>query len=364
MLSSLTGPYASLGTPVRDTIQLEANRLNAAGGIDGHPVQLVIQDDETDPSKGVIAFKKILDEKPIAQLGPVFSSTALAIIPLEEQAKIPAIHTAADPAQLTPIHKNVFMDAPRVDVMVQSISSYMQKQKVGKIAILHDQSAYGAAGPKAFKEVGPKFSVDVVEDEVYNTPDTDMTAQLTKIKNNTQVQALMMWGSGAAPVIIAKEFKALNFSIPIYFSAAEADGPGFVQPSGAAAEGVLMNTNKLQVYDFLLPDDPSKKLLGDFIPAYKQATGKDANEFAANAYDAFHMMVQAIINAKGTDPDKIVDALEHLKFDGADGTYQYSSTDHAGMQIGALAMVTVKDGKLTPIKPNCDGCFDTTVTKS
>ncbi|MFI5267785.1 MAG: ABC transporter substrate-binding protein [Chloroflexota bacterium] len=363
LLSSATGPYASLGVPVRQTIELEAKRLNDAGGIDGHPVQLIIQDDETDPSKGVIAFKKILDEKPIAQLGPVFSSTALAIIPLEEQAKLPAIHTAADPAQMVPLHKYTFMDAPRVDVMVASLASYMQKQKISKIAILHDQSAYGAAGPKAFKEVGPKYGVDVIEDEVYNTPDTDMTAQLTKIKNNSQVQALMMWGSGAAPVIIAKEFQALGFKIPIMFSAAEADGPGFIQPAGAASEGVFMNTNKLQVFDYLLPDDPSKKLLSDFIPAYKQSVGKDPNEFAANAYDAFHMMVQAIVNAKSTDADKIVDALEHLKFDGADGTYQYSATDHAGMQIGALTMVTVKDGKLTPIKPNCDGCFDTTVTK-
>ncbi|HLG71955.1 MAG TPA: ABC transporter substrate-binding protein [Chloroflexota bacterium] len=363
VLSSATGPYASLGVPVRQTIELEAKRINDAGGVDGHPIQLVIQDDETDPSKGVIAFKKILDEKPIAQLGPVFSSTALAIIPLEEQAKIPAIHTAADPAQVNPLHKNVFMDAPRVDVMVQSLSSYMQKQKISKIAILHDQSAYGAAGPKAFKDVGPKFGVDVIEDEIYNTPDTDMTAQLTKIKNNSQVQALMMWGSGAAPVIIAKEFKSLGFNIPILFSAAEADGPGFVQPAGAAAEGVIMNTNKLQVYDYLQPNDPSKKLLGDFIPAYKAAVGKDPNEFSANAYDAIHMMVQAILNAKSTDSDKIVDALEHLKFDGADGTYQYSPTDHAGMQISALTMVTVKDGKLVPTTPNCDGCFDTTVTK-
>ena len=172
-----------------------------------------------------------------------------------------------------------------------------------------------------------------------------------------------MWGSGAAPVIITKEFASLGFKIPILFSAAEADGPGFVQPAGAAAEGVFMSTNKLQVFDYLLPNDPSRKLLSDFIPAYKQATGKDANEFAANAYDAFHMMVQAITTAKSTEPDKIVAALEQLKFDGADGTYQYSPTDHAGMQIGALTMVTVKGGKLTPITPNCDGCFDTTVTK-
>ncbi|HEX6512328.1 MAG TPA: ABC transporter substrate-binding protein, partial [Chloroflexota bacterium] len=157
VLSSLTGPYASLGTPVRQTIELEAKRINDAGGIDGHPIQLVAQDDETDPSKGVIAFKKILDEKPIAQLGPVFSSTALAILQSEQDAKIPAIHTAADPSQVTPIRKYTFMDAPRADVMVQSLSSYMQKQKIGKIAIIHDQSAYGAAGPKAFKDVGPKF---------------------------------------------------------------------------------------------------------------------------------------------------------------------------------------------------------------
>lgn len=363
VLSSSTGPYASLGTPVRQTIELEAKRLNDAGGIDGHPVQLIIQDDETDPSKGVIAFKKILDEKPIAQLGPVFSSTALAIIPLEVQAGIPAIHTAADPAQVNPVRKNVFMDAPSAEVMAASLASYMQKQKISKIAILHDQSAYGGAGPTAFKKVGSKYGVDVIEDEIYNTPDTDMTAQLTKIKNNGQVQALMMWGSGPAPVIIAKEFKSLGFKIPLLFSAAEADGPGFIQPAGPAAEGVVMNTNKLQVADYLLPNDPSKKLLSDFIPAYKQAVGKDPNEFSANAYDAFHMMVQAIKNAKSTEPAKIVDAIEHLKFDGADGSYAYSPTDHAGMQIGALTMVTVKDGKLVPTTPNCDGCFDTTVTK-
>src|SRR5205807_970770 len=88
-LISLTGPLASFGVSDKAAIDVEVKKLNASGGIDGHPVEIVMEDDASDPSKGVVAYKKIVDQKPIAMIGPVFSSVSLAVIPLSMQAKLP-----------------------------------------------------------------------------------------------------------------------------------------------------------------------------------------------------------------------------------------------------------------------------------
>ncbi|GEM_PF-34011 len=364
-LISLTGPLASFGVSDKNAIDIEVKKLNAGGGIDGHPVEIVMEDDASDPSKGVVAYKKIVDQKPIAMIGPVFSSVSLAVIPMSMQAKLPQITVAAVEAQVTPVKdkKYIFMTAPSTSVMAPSLLSYMQRSNIKKYAVLHDPGAYGMAGPEALKANASKYGIENVADETYQLSDTDHTSHLTKI-NSSGAEALVVWGSGSGPQIIAaKNYKSLGMKMPILFSAAAADIDGFVKPAGAAAEGAIMNTNKLQVADYLLPSDPSKKVLDDFIPRYRQAAGIEPNEFAANAYDAFNMLVNAIRMAKSTDGDKIVDALEKTKFDGADGTFEYTPENHVGMTMNALAMVQIKDGKLVPVKPNCDGCFDTTVTR-
>ncbi len=364
-LISLTGPLASFGVPDKNAIDVEVKKLNASGGIDGHPVEMITEDDASDPSKGVVAYKKIVDQKPIAMIGPVFSSVSLAVIPLSMQAKLPQVTVAAVEAQVTPVNekKYIFMTAPSTSVMAPSLLSYMQKQKITKYAVIHDPGAYGVAGPEALKNNSSKFGISNVADETYQLSDTDMTSHLTKI-NGSGAEALVVWGSGSGPqILVAKNYKSLGMKMPILFSAAAADIEGFVKPAGPAAEGAVMNTNKLQVFDYLLPTDPSRKVLEDFIPRYKQVANAEPNEFAANAYDAFNMLVNAIRTTKSTDGDKIVDALEKTKFDGADGTFEYTPDNHVGMTISALGMVQVKDGKLVPIKPNCDGCFDTTITK-
>ncbi|MDE3077399.1 MAG: ABC transporter substrate-binding protein, partial [Chloroflexota bacterium] len=211
----LTGPYAPLGVPIKGAMELEAKKLNASGGIHGHPVNLIVEDSASDPSKGMLGLKKILDQKPVIEIGPSFSSIAMAMLPSLVQNKLPAVTIAADEEQVQPVRKYVFMVPATTQLQVSVLAPYMKAHNITGIAVIHDTTAFGNSGGRDFKAAEAQSGVRVVEDETYNLTDKDVTPQLTKIKNNAQVQAVVLWGAGATPAIVTKDFHALNFKVPL-----------------------------------------------------------------------------------------------------------------------------------------------------
>ncbi len=358
VLASLTGPLAGLGVPSRAALELEAKRLNDAGGIHGRPIHLVFGDDLSDPSKGVIAFKRLLDEEPVAMIGPNFSSTALGIIPLVERAKLPMISMAAEDAQVQSGRKYVFMISLTSHLNASANLSYMRSLGLKRIALLHDTGAYGHGGAALVKKLSSNYGVSVVHTETFNLSDTDMTPQLTKIKNDEKVQAILLWAAGAAPAIVTRQYRSLNFSVPLLLTGAQAD-PGFVKAAGTAAEGIPFPTARSVLQEYLPADNPSRKALDAFVPAYRQATGVEPNIFAAVAYDALHLVASALRMAPGAEPEKIVAALESLRFSGVNGEYAFARDRHAGMLPSSVAMAMWKGGRIVPGTPNCEGCFAT-----
>ena len=358
VLASLTGPLASLGVPSKAAIDIAAKKFNDAGGLNGRQFELIYGDDQSDPSKGVIAFKRLLDDKPVAMIGPNFSSTALGIIPLVEQARLPMITMAAEDTQVAPGRRHVFMISLTTRLNAQANLGYLKAIRATNIALLHDSGAYGRGGQRVLAELAQAAGISILQTETFNLGDADLTPQLTKIRNNAAVQALVMWGAGGTPAVAARQFRALDFKVPLVVTGAQGD-PGFAKAAGPAAENLPFPAGRALMNAYLPPDNPSKKLFDEFNNDFRRVTNSDPNVFAAVAHDAFRLLASALAAAPGGEPEKLVAALEATRLVGVNGEYAFGREARAGMLVSSIAMGSWKDGRIQPTSPNCEGCYAT-----
>ena len=245
---AITGPASFLGEPERNTAMMIADEINADGGINGRPIELVIYDTEGDNTKAVLATRKLIQQdKVIAIIGPSRSGTTMAIIPTVQSARIPLVSCAAAVDIVRPVKKWVFKTPQTDKDCVIRIFEHMKEKGISKIAIITGTTGFGDAGRKQLKSLAPEMGIEIVADETYGPRDTDMTAQLTKIKG-TNAQALVNWSIVPAQSIVPKNMKQLNMDIQLY----QSHGFGnveYVKLAGEAAEGVICPAGALLAAD-------------------------------------------------------------------------------------------------------------------
>ncbi len=348
MITSLTGPYNPLGGFNKQAADLLVKQINDAGGINGAKVELQIEDDTSNPSQALTAVTKLIGNKVVAIIGPVFSSSCVAILDEVEAAKIPMITQCAADSVVTPIRSNIFLGPQSTRIAADQLLGYLKSEGKTKIALLHDSTEYGTLGGTIIKQDAAKYGITSVDEQLYELTATTFIPQLTKIKNG-DAQAIISWGSGAPAVTITKEYKQLGIAIPLSFSGAQAS-PLYTKPAGDAASNVIVQCQLAPIGKYLPDSNPSKALItkfdADFMAAYNTAPA----QFAYNTYDAIQLFVAAIKKA-GPDPAKIRDAVEQTKgFVSVDGTFNYSATDHTGLSQDDIWIAQVKDGGLVPTK--------------
>ncbi|MDF1536915.1 MAG: ABC transporter substrate-binding protein [bacterium] len=343
-----TGPASALGLPEKNTTEMLVEELNAAGGINGKQVKLFMYDTEADPTKANNAVKKLisLDEVDVI-IGPTTSGVTMAIIPPIEKAKIPLISCAASVKIVQPVKKWVFK-TPQTDTMaVEKIYATLQSKGIRKVSIITVSDGYGDSGRVELQRLAPDYGLTVVADERYGGNDTDMSAQLTKIKG-TDAEAIVCWGTFPGPAVIAKNRKQLGLTIPLYNSHGIAS-PKYIELAGDAAEGTFLPAGRLIVIDSLPDSDPQKSVLSAYKAAYEGKFGKNSvSTFGGHAYDAFKIAVMAIENAaKAGDVTRagIRDEIEKITgFVGTGGIFNYSAEDHNGLTKEGFGMVEIKNG--------------------
>jgi branched-chain amino acid transport system substrate-binding protein len=348
---SVTGPASFLGEPERNTAKLLEEDVNKSGGLLGRKVEIIIYDDETDATKAVTAVDRLIKkDHVVAIVGPSTSGNTLAIIPKVEEARIPLVSCAAAKKIVDPVKKWVFK-TPASDILAaKKIFSDLKKNRISRIAIVTASDAYGAGGREDIKELAPRAGVAIVADEVYGPKDTDMTAQLTKIKG-TDAQAIVCWGTNPGPAVVARNRVQLGIKIPLYMSSGVASKK-FIELAGASnAEGILLPAGRLIVEDQVPADQPQKKVLSGYIKEYEAKFKQPISTFGGHAWDAVMLVFQAIRDAKSAEPAAIRDALEKIHgFQGTAGEFNFSPTDHNGLTEDAFVMVTIHNGEWEMLK--------------
>jgi len=345
---AITGAASYLGEPERNTMVMIAEKINQEGGINGIPVEVIIEDTVGDETKSVNAVKKLINsDKVIAVIGPSRSGTTMAVIPIVEKAEVPLISCAAAETIVKPVKKWVFQ-TPQLDRhAVERIYGYMQEAGITKIAIMSGTTGFGSAGRDQLIKLAPEYGITILADETYGPEDTDMTPQLTKIRG-AQAQAIVNWSIVPAQVIVAKNMRQLGMKIPLFLS----HGFGnikYVEAAGEAAEGIMFPAGRLLVADAVPSSHPQKKVLVDYKSMYEGKYNEPVSTFGGHASDAMWILIEALKRAgKSADKYTLRDEIEKTKeFVGTGGIFTYTPENHNGLTAEAFEMLVVENSQFT-----------------
>ncbi len=343
-LFSVTGPASFLGEPEKNTMELLVKGMNDRGGIKGSKIELVVYDTQGDATKAVqLANKLIKNDKVVAIIGPSTTGETMAIIPIVEKEQIPLVSCAAGVKITEPIKKWVFKTPANDHVAAEKILNYTAGLKQKRIALLTVSDSFGASGREQLKALAAQKGFTIVADEVYSPKDTDMTPQLTKIRG-VKPDAIICWGTNPGPAVVTRNVKQLGIKIPLYMSHGVASKKYIELAGPDAAEGVLLPAGKLAVYDKLKQNDPQYKVLKEYDQSYKKAYGVEASTFGGYAYDAFHLIVDAM-KKNGTAAEQIRSGIEQQRrLIGVSGIFAMSDKDHNGLGLSDFVMVRISKG--------------------
>ncbi len=347
---SVTGPAAFLGDPEQKTLEMEVERINAAGGVLGRKLQLVAYDDSGDAEKARTFAKRLIEQDKVdAIVGGSTTGATMAAVPLVEAAGMPFVSLAGAVVIVEPVKKWVFK-TPHTDRMAcEKIFADMQARKLAKVALISGAGGFDKSMRAECLKVAPKYGIEVVADETYGATDTDMTAQLTKIRASN-AQAVLNAGFGQGPAVVTRNYRQVGLTLPLYQSHGVASME-YVKLSGPAAEGVRLPAAALLVPDLLAANDPQKPVVTAYKKDYEGRFKSDVSTFGGHAYDGLLLVVNAMKRAGSTDKAKVRDALEATKgYVGTAGVVNMSPTDHMGLDLSAFVLLEVKNGTWSIVK--------------
>lgn len=341
---SASGPAAFLGDPEKKVLELYVDKINAAGGINGRPLELIVYDDGGRADKALSFAKRLLSNDRVDVIvGGSTTATTMASIKLIDGAGVPFISLAGAVVIIDPVKKWVFKTAHTDRMAAEKVMQDMKKRGFSRLALLSESSGFGKSGRTQTLLAAELMGIEIVADETYGPKDTDVTAQLTNIKSNADAEALLVFGFGQGPAIVTRNYKQLGMTTPLYQSHGVAS-KAFLDLTGDAAEGMRLPVTGVLIAD-QLPAGPQREVLEDFIADYSVKYGSEPSAFAGHAYDGLYLMVEAIKRAGTIDKAAIREALEATAgFVGITGEFNFSASDHLGLSLDAFHMVEVQNG--------------------
>ena len=348
---SLTGPAAFLGDPELKTLQFYVEQLNAVGGVQGRPLKLVHYDDGSDAGKANSFTKRLIDDDKVDLIiGGTTTGATMSMISLVEKAEIPFISLAGAVVVIDPVKKWVFKTAHTDRMAAEKVLDDMKKRGFTKIALVSETSGFGQSGRKETEALTAKYGITLVANETYGPKDTDVTPQLTKIKNTPGIEAVFVFGLGQGPAIVTNNYRQLDLPFPLYQSHGVASEE-FIKLTGASSEGVRLPAAALLVADKLPDSDPQKPVVTVYTKLYKDRYKEEVSTFGGHAYDALLIATDAMKRAGGTDKAKVRDAIEKTTgYIGTGGVVNMSPTDHMGLDQSAFRMLEIRKGTWTLAK--------------
>ncbi len=315
----LTGSCANDGQMSRDGALLALEHSKARSELAGYKIELVIEDDKSDPKDAAaIANKFAGDDKILAVIGNYNSSCTLAAAPILTKAGIPQISTGSSSPKITGFSKYLFRTQPTDALVGANIVQWASELGFKKAAIIYENSDFGKGLQHVYHELWPKDGREIVADESYLPGSTtDFTPILTKVKSSG-ADVVLLGSLYNEAALMGKQAKQIGLNITFFGDSS--------QHTNALLELGKENVEGWHVVGCLDPaskDPQAVKFFNDF----QQKFGRQPNTFAAQAYDAMMLVLEGLAK-NGPDRAKLQEFLFTVKdFPGVTGKLTFKDGD-------------------------------------
>lgn len=344
----LTGYAATVDRAWRDGVQLAVDALNAKGGVMGRKLELIAEDNRSEPQEAVTVYRKMMSsDKVEIFLSGCVSAGNFAAAPMVAKAQIPMVLCSILPPKEEEV-KWAFSTIPPARFEVERRMEYLKDNtQIRKIGVLHDPSPYANLQKVAAEKSAATYGLEVVGVEQYKQDDADLSVQIGKMRA-AGAGAILKIGLGGTTMTAAKNIKSLGIDMQMLTSVE--DLAVFRPVAEVLGDKFFFVASPSQVYD-ALPDGALKKAIADFLGPWRAKYGDRDPQWAGRGWDAVMITAAAIQKAKSFEGAKVREALDSMPgFQGTTGIYNFSPTNHYGITQNPYVLATIAGGKVKIVK--------------
>lgn len=346
--AGLTGYAATVDRAWRDGVELAAAAVNAKGGVMGRKIQVVVEDNRSEPQEAVTVYRKMMSsDKVDVFVSGCVSAGNFAAAGLVVRAKVPMMLCSILPQQADHVQW-AFTTLPPAGFEVEKRMQYLkEKTQIRKIAVLHDPTPYANLQKSVAEKVASTYGLEVVSVEQYKQDDADLSVQISKARS-AGAGAILKIGLGGTTLTAAKNIKQLGADMLMLTSLE--DLAVFGPVAEVLGDKFFFVASPSQVYE-ALPEGALKSGIKAFLDPWREKFKDRDPNWASRGWDGVMLTVAAIEAAKSFEGEKVRAAYETLTgFQGTTGVYNFRPDLHQGITVNPFVLATIENGKVKVVQ--------------
>ena len=346
--AGLTGYAATVDRAWTDGVKVAVDALNARGGINGRKIEVIVEDNRSEPQEAVTVYRKMMSsDKADIFLSGCVSAGNLAAAAMVAKAQIPMMLCSILPPNEEHV-KWAFSTLPPARFEVEKRFEYLKENtQIRKVGVLHDPTPYANLQKGVAEKIAATYGLTLAGVDQYKQDDADLSVQIGKMNANG-AGAILKIGLGGTTLTAAKNIKQLGLSMQMLTSIE--DLAVFRPVADVLGDKFFFVASPAQIAD-ALPEGGLKKAINDFLVPWKAKHGDRDPNWAGRGWDAVMITAAAIQKAGSFDGPKVRDALETITgFQGTTGIYNFSPTVHQGITQNPFVLATMQAGKVRIVK--------------
>ena len=345
----LTGAFAASGNYVTQGARIAEEDINKAGGVLGKKIQLVVEDNKSNPTEAVATAEKLINSDKVTVMMGAWSSTlTLAVMPKIEEYKVPLLVETSSSGKITTSgNPYVFRISPTSEMEARAFIPFIKKLGIKKADFLVSNNDFGLGASKEFAEMAKKEGVQIGVIETMDPKATDFSAQLAKIKASGG-DTLFVTTAVEQITLILKQASDLQLKTRIITTGGSSSPDQLIEQAGAAANGSM----HLVFFTPWFPEavknpEIAKKFVALWTEKKYNAGGLTEG---FRGWDGIHTIVAAIKAAGSTDAAAITKALWSVNVKGVNGDIAFIKQGPAGKEsaqnVPSVYLVKIEGGKV------------------
>jgi branched-chain amino acid transport system substrate-binding protein len=342
-VQDLTGPVATLGQYGKRGVDIAIAEVNAAGGINGRPIELVSLNSESKPELAASLGLRLASRGDVlALIGGTFGSTQLALGSIAEKQKIPFVTPTGVIGEEQRTWKHQFHTLADFNDAAKVMLDYAKKKNFKKLGLIRLEREYGELGAKFLHQLAPQYGIEIVAEERGADGDRDFTAQLTKIRD-ANPDFMIVWFANPGGSLLLRNARQLGMRLPM-IGPVSMDSSATIKLAGAAAEGFIV-TAQIAGSEVL----PRQKAFAEaYAKAYPESP--EPNTFEAIGYDLIKIVVAGLkATPEPYTREKLRESLAKLKYEGAGTVAAYSDSKN-DPSADTIVLTTISNGRFVLAK--------------